>query len=104
MTMTTRTTQSVVRFSSPFVLPGFDSPQPPGDYRVDRDEELIEGASWLAWRRVNTFIHLPAISAKRSTQQMVPIDQADLDAAIERDMHDRDPVGSGQGPIWASDE
>jgi hypothetical protein len=95
MTMTTRTTQSVVRFSSPFVLPDFDSPQPPGDYRVDRDEELIEGASWLAWRRVNTFIHLPAISAKRSTEQMVPIDQADLDAAIERDMHDRDPIGSG---------
>ena len=50
-----------------------------------RFEELIEGASWLAWRRVNTFIRLPAISAKRSTQQMVPIDQADLDAALAKD-------------------
>jgi len=83
--MTTRTIQSVAQFSSPFMLPGFDAPQPAGDYRVDRDEELIEGASWLAWRRVNTFIHLPAISAKRSTQQMVPIDQADLDAALAKD-------------------
>lgn len=83
--MTIRTVQSVAQFSSPFMLPGFDAPQPAGDYRVDRDEELIEGASWLAWRRVNTFIHLPAISAKRSTQQMVPIDQADLDAALAKD-------------------
>jgi hypothetical protein len=85
MIMTTRTIQSVARFSSPFVLPGFDTPQPAGDYRVDRDEDLLEGVSWLAWRRVNTFIHLPAISAKRSTQQMVQIDQADLDAALAKD-------------------
>jgi hypothetical protein len=84
-TMISRTAQMVVRFQSAFSLPGFDLPQPPGEYRIDHDEELIEIASRLAWRRVATFIHLPAISAKGSTQQMVPIIPADLDAALEKD-------------------
>lgn len=83
--MTSRTTQTVVRFSSTFLLPGFDAPQPAGDYLVDLDEEAIEGISRLAWRRAGAFIHLPAIAAKGSTQQMVPIDPADLDAALEKD-------------------
>jgi hypothetical protein len=83
--MTTRTTQTVARFSSPFLLPGIDTPQPAGDYRIDHDEELIETFSRLAWRRVGAFIHLPAITAQGSTRQMVPINPADLDAALERD-------------------
>ena len=57
--MASRTTQTVVHFSSAFRLPGFDEPQPAGDYRVDHDEESIEGISRLAWRRVGAFIHLP---------------------------------------------
>ena len=84
-TMTSRTTQIIVRFSSPFLLPGFDAPQPAGDYRVDHDEEAIEGISRLAWRRVGAFIHLPAIGTQRATQEMVPINPADLDAALEKD-------------------
>jgi hypothetical protein len=83
--MTKRTTQSVVRFSTPFLLPGFDAPQPAGDYRVDEDEEQIEVLSRLAWRRVGAFIHLPAISAQVPTRQMVPVNPADLDAALEKD-------------------
>jgi len=83
--MTTRTTQTVVRFSSLFLLPGFDAPQPAGDYRVDQDEELIEVFSRLAWRRVGAVVHLPAIGMNGQTHQMVPIDPADLEAAIEKD-------------------
>ena len=81
----TRTTQTVVRFNSAFALPGLDAPQPAGEYRVDLDEESLEGASRTAWRRVATFIHLPAISAKGSTQQMVPIEPASLEAALDKD-------------------
>ncbi len=84
--MTTRTIETVVRFSSPFVLPGFDAPQPPGEYRVDQDEELIEGVSRIAWHRVGVFIHLPAIAVRNSsTHQMVPINPAALEAALEKD-------------------
>ena len=83
--MNTRTTQTVVRFQSAFWLPGFDASQPPGEYLVDRDEEPMEIASHQAWRRVASFIHLPAISAPGSTQQLVPIDPAVLDAALQQD-------------------
>lgn len=80
-----RTTRSIVRFSSPFLLHGFDGPQPAGEYYVDQDDELIEGISWLAYRRVATFIHLPAIRTGTMTRQIVQIDPADLEAALEKD-------------------
>jgi len=82
--MTSRTTQTTVRFSHDFLLSNFDKPQPAGEYRVDHDEESIDGASWLAWRRVGSFIHLPAIGG-RGAHQMVPTDPADLNAALEID-------------------
>ncbi|TPI50563.1 hypothetical protein FJ417_29925 [Mesorhizobium sp. B3-1-7] len=82
--MTTRTTPTVVRFNAAFMLPGFDAPRPPGDYRVDLDDESFEGAR-SAWRRVAAFVHLPAISAKESTRQMVPIEPATLEAALVED-------------------
>jgi hypothetical protein len=84
-TVASRTLQTVVHFSAPFRLPEFDAAQPAGDYRVDQDEEAIEGASWLAWRRVGAFIHLPGIGMRGPMQQMVPINPADLDAALEKD-------------------
>lgn len=83
--MTTRTTQSIVRFQTSFLLPDFVEPQPPGDYQVDRDEELIEGLSWIAWRHVGTFIHLPAIGVRTAIRQLVPIDPAQIDAVTEKE-------------------
>jgi len=84
-TMTTRTAQSVVYFSSPFQLPGFDTPQPAGSYRIDHDEELLEAGTRLAWRRIGTFIHLPAIGVPGTKQQIVSIDPAALKAARQQD-------------------
>lgn len=83
--MTARTTQTTVAFSSPFLLPGFDQPQPAGDYLVDHDEEAIEGPSHIAWLRVAAFIHLPAVGVRSTTRRMVPITPGDLDAALEKD-------------------
>ena len=83
--MANRTTQTIVRFTNAFLLPGFDKPQPAGDYRVDHDEESIEGISRLAWHRIGSFIHLPRIGVRSSMHQMVPINPADLDAAREKD-------------------
>ncbi len=83
--MNSRTTQTVVRFSSPFLLPGFEAPQPAGDYRINYDEEPLEGVFRLAWRRIAAFIYLPAIAMQASAQQMVPINISDLDTILERD-------------------
>lgn len=82
--MASRKTQTIVRFSNAFLLRDFDKPQAAGDYRVDHDEESIEGVSWLAWRRVGSFIHLPGIGVQSPTHQMVPISPADLGAAFEK--------------------
>jgi hypothetical protein len=95
--MDTRTTHTIVRFWSTFSLPGFDAPQPPGEYLVDHDEEPIETASYLAWRRVATFIHLPAIASAGPMQQLVLIDPALLDVALEQDENNHDKTELRKG-------
>ncbi|WP_144865118.1 hypothetical protein [Mesorhizobium sp. J18] len=83
--MSIRTTTYVVHFSSPFLLEGCETLQPAGKYQVEADEELIEGISWLAYRRVATFIHLPAINSRSLISRVVKIDPADLEAALQKD-------------------
>jgi len=58
--MTTRTTETMITFHQPFCLKGVDRDLPPADYRVVTDEELIEGLSCAAYRRVSTAIFVPA--------------------------------------------
>ena len=84
--MNTRTKHTTVRFTATFSLSGVDEIQPPGDYAIDEDEELIDGLSWLAYRRVATFIHIPAISSTdRLRSQLVGIDHSELEAALRED-------------------
>ena len=80
---TVRTTTTTVTFRRPFSLPGFDRMVPAGDYRVVTDEELIEGLSFPAYRRVSTVIFLPG--AQPGSWEMLAIDPRDLAAAQERD-------------------
>jgi len=87
--MASRTTQTVVSFSSSFELPDVDAPLPPGSYRVDHDDDSIECLSRLAWRRVASFIHLPGIGLHGPTHQMVHINSADLDAALKKDQRNQ---------------
>jgi hypothetical protein len=62
--MTTRTSKKTVTFRRPFVLGGFDEVLPAGAYSVETDEELLEGISFPAYRRVLTVIHLQAKSGR----------------------------------------
>jgi hypothetical protein len=81
--MTVRTSSKTVTFHRPFCVKGVDRLLPPGDYRVVTDEELIEGLSLHAYRRVATAIFVPAPTG--SAVEMATIDPVDLDAALERD-------------------
>jgi hypothetical protein len=84
--MALRVTSRIVRFRSAFLLSGVGSPLPPGEYQIDDDEEIIEGLSWLAYRRVSTFIRVPALSSPDQRKvQFVVIDPAELTAAEEAD-------------------
>jgi hypothetical protein len=60
--MTKRTSKKTVTFRKPFVLGGFDEVLPAGAYSVETDEELLEGISFPAYRRILTVIHLRAKS------------------------------------------
>lgn len=83
--MLTRTIRYTVRFQGSFLLGGFDQQLPAGEYQVERDEEIIEGLSWLAWRGVSTFIHLPAVGTETLKSQMKQIDPRELEDALDRD-------------------
>ena len=88
--MTMRTTTKIVTFHRPFCLKGVDRSLPPAGYRVMTDEELIEGLSFPAYRRVSTAIFVPAPSG--SAVEMVTIDPLDLQAAQELDAMPNDPA------------
>jgi len=81
--MTMRTTTKTVTFHRPFYLKGVDCLLPPANYRVITDEELIEGLSFPAYRRISTAIFVPAPSG--SAVEMAAIDPGDLQAAQEQD-------------------
>jgi hypothetical protein len=80
--MIARTLSKTIGFSRPFLLKGVDRMLPARDYRVVTDEELIDGLSFPAYRRVATMIFVPA---EASSIEMVTIDPQDLQAAQDRD-------------------
>jgi hypothetical protein len=87
LTLTIRTTRSTVSFSSPFTLRNLEGVQPAGDYVVLADDELIEGLSRVAYRRLATLLQTPAISASQRQIQSFSISQTELDAALMKDQN-----------------
>jgi hypothetical protein len=83
--MTIRTSKRTVTFRRPFVLGGSDELLPAGAYRVETDEELLEGISFPAYRRVLTLIRLQARPGHPGLTQTLTIDPNELDAALKRD-------------------
>jgi hypothetical protein len=72
-------------FRHPFTVSAVEGVMPPGTYRVVMDEEEILGLSFLAFRRVATSLHVPAVSKASGHSQLIPVDQAEFDAALSRD-------------------
>ena len=83
--MTIRTTKKTVTFRKPFVLGGFDEVLPAGAYSVETDEELLEGVSFPAYRRILTVIHLHSKPSQPGLTRTLTIDPNELDAALQRD-------------------
>ena len=75
--MMMRTSDKTIKFHRPFYLKGVNRELPPADYRVTTEEELIEGLSFTAYRRVSTVIFVPAPHG--SGIEMVTIDPSDLE-------------------------
>ena len=88
--MTTRSRRETITFKHPFRIKGIDRLLPPGAYDVITDEEMIEGLSFPAFRRVATMIMVPA-ATQNSAMEMVSIGSLDLadaqhaDASVSRE-------------------
>lgn len=83
--MILRTSRRTVTFARPFSLRGIDGIQPAGTYTVVTDEELLEGLSFPAYRRVATTIFLPSRPGDLVSGQLVTLDPVELEAAEQRD-------------------
>ena len=82
--MTQRTVRSTITFSRPFQLTGFDEPLRAGTYTVETHEELIEGLSFAAYRRVETLLFLLPPPGQASLVQVAVIDPIELEEAHRR--------------------
>jgi hypothetical protein len=80
-----RTTETVITFRHPFVLTALDTTQPAGTYRLVIEEEEIPGLSFVAFRRIATLLHLPALSTASGTHHVVQVDPVEWAAIVEAD-------------------
>lgn len=85
--LTIRTTRTVASFKESFSLRGVEGIQPPGDYNVYFEDELIQGLSRAAYRRVATMLQTPSASSPQDQSRLVSISATDLDAALMKDLH-----------------
>ena len=83
--MAMRTSYKPVTFTRPFLLRGIDEVQPAGTYTVETNEELLEGLSFSAYRRVTTLIFLPSRPGGAILGQVATIDPLELEAAQKED-------------------
>ncbi len=82
--MTTRTHTSTVVFQRPFSIKSAGGVQPAGTYTVETEEELVEGLSFPAYRRVSTTITRLANGAGALVQVLV-VDPSELEKAQAAD-------------------
>ncbi|WP_428659427.1 hypothetical protein [Reyranella sp.] len=83
--MSTRSTETTIRFSQAFCLSQFDEAQPAGSYQLVTEEERLEELSFAAFRRVRTLLYLPATARTGQTRQVIEVDPAELAAAVVAD-------------------
>jgi hypothetical protein len=69
---------------------------PAGTYSVETDEELLEGISFPAYRRILTLIHLHAKPGHPGLTQTLTVDPNELDAALKRDQAPAEIRDAGQ--------
>ena len=82
--MPNRTHSEVIVFRRPFRLRGWSEAQPAGTYVVEIEEELIEGLSFAAFRRVSTTITREVRPG--ATRQTISVDPVELARAQAADL------------------
>ena len=76
--MSNRSRREFVTFKHPFRIRSVERLLPEGTYEVITDEEMIEGLSFAAYRRIATMIILPVEGSRGAAVEMVSIGSVDL--------------------------
>ncbi|UCH75037.1 MAG: hypothetical protein JSU82_04100, partial [Rhodospirillales bacterium] len=76
--MTVRTHYTTVTFRRPFRLGGLDEMLPAGAYSLETDEELLEGISFPAYRRILTLMHLHPEPRHPGVERFLKVDPKEL--------------------------
>lgn len=72
------------------MIDGFQQELPAGDYLVETEEELIQGVSFPAYRRVSTILRVERIPGRPGLKESWQIEPEALEAALVRDAAARD--------------
>ncbi|SDJ47031.1 hypothetical protein [Aliiruegeria lutimaris] len=83
--MNTRSSKSMVTFFNAFAQPGYPGQLPAGTYEVLVEEELLQGLSFEAWRRISTYLIVHGKGNRGGSIAMRPITQKDLELVLRRD-------------------
>lgn len=86
--MLTRTQREQLVFRHPFRLKGWYTDQPAGSYMVETEEELIEGLSFPAYRRVSTTL-TRAVAGHTSGGEAIPVEPQELERLQQADQAPR---------------
>lgn len=76
-----RSRWETITFKYSFRIAGIDRLLLAGAYEIVTDEEMIEGLSFVAFRRVATMIMVPVAASRSSTMEMVSISSIALSDA-----------------------
>jgi hypothetical protein len=76
--MTIRSRCETVTFKHQFRIRGIERLLPAGAYEIITDEEMIEGLSFAAFRRVATMIVMPVAASHGLATEMISIASVDL--------------------------
>ncbi len=83
--MLTRSTRSMVTFSNDFMIGDSQRELAAGTYEIVVEEELMQGLSFEAYRRIATYLMVQERGSKAGQTTMQVITQEDLEHAIACD-------------------
>lgn len=87
--MLIRTVEEGVVFNNPFKVPGLSKLIPSGSYRINIMEELLEGVSFVAYRKTAVMLFIPRVSVNSpSKERSIVFKPQDFDQLVLKDKQD----------------
>jgi len=96
----TRSYISTVTFKNAFVLHGYKSTLPAGTYKVETEEEPLEGVSFPAFKRKQVTLFLQPDQKRPGVEEALSFAPHELDAAQARDAQKTRSQSNGQAPFF----